>query len=167
GVQTCALPILNYPATGRDDEALLQVNGGFSNVSTIAGQVASNDVSWHEFGTIKLSARLTDNDYLGVGDVSNKPVSGNIGRFYPAAISAELKPGSTEMYTPACGGFSYMAQPFSVDVMFKALNINDEVTQNYFDEYATADFEMVAETNSDVIENRLMFINVPDEPNIF
>ncbi|MCS4308892.1 putative acyltransferase (DUF342 family) [Rheinheimera pacifica] len=150
---------LVYPLNGINGS----LNNGLVDTSIVAtaGRQTVRGIRWNEVGSINLRARLLNDSYIGTTDVSDKPVSGTIGRFYPASISA------ISTYTPACGGFSYMGQPFSIDVSLKALNLAGNITQNYFGDFASADLEVVTETSFTKVEDRFMFINVAGDPKIY
>ena len=59
--------------------------------------------------------------------------------------------------TPACGGFSYMSQPFWVQTTVQARNKQGEITQNYRDAFAKGVISLVAANNQDGVDrsNRL------------
>lgn len=116
-VYPSAQPNVNYA------EHLL-VNGDFVAVPAKGGRLVNAQVAFREAGTIQLQAKLADGNYLGAGDVSASPVSGNVGRFYPAAF--ELREVQS---APLCsdGQFSYMQQPnlplkFNLYAMSQAIN---------------------------------------------
>lgn len=60
--------------------------------------------------------------------------------------------------TPACGGFSYMSQPFWVQTTVQARNKQGEITQNYRDAFAKGVISLVAANNQDGVDrsNRLV-----------
>ncbi len=60
--------------------------------------------------------------------------------------------------TPACGGFSYMSQPFWVQTTVQARNKQGEITQNYRDAFARGALTLVAANNQDGVDrsNRLV-----------
>lgn len=116
------------PGLGLSASGTLSGNfGSFSN-----GE-ASDNFSWDEVGIITLTPSIEDGDYLGAGDVSGT-ASGNIGRFYPHHV--ELTNASL---TPACGTFSYMAQPFGLSFKLTAKALGGATTTNYSGDFAKLD----------------------------
>ncbi|MFZ5466934.1 MAG: DUF6701 domain-containing protein [Pseudomonadota bacterium] len=95
--------------------------------------VACGTFQWDEVGIITLTPSIEDGNYLGTGDVSGT-ASGNIGRFYPHHV--ELTNASL---TPACGTFSYMAQPFGLSFTLTAKALGGGVTKNYSGDFAKLD----------------------------
>lgn len=107
-----------------------------------------SEVGVFRFGTAAFN-------YLSMTEPVPAAVSQPTGRFYPASISVDRRQAAIPMYTPACGDFSYLEQPFAIDLEFKALNATGVVTENYFGDFASANFEVIAETAE--ITTRLMF----------
>ncbi|GGW48578.1 LamG domain-containing protein [Alishewanella tabrizica] len=139
---------LVYPATGVGNAGLFTA-GSFEPVSNAAqfpGRQGSSGAIWQEAGTIRLRMGLLNNSYLGTGDALNKPLSGNIGRFYPAELAL-----STATVQDACNNsFTYMAQP-GIQVSYDLLARGDAVSgsrtlQNYDSALytGTAQFSVVA-----------------------
>lgn len=98
---------LSYPASGSLTE--ITIGGAFTTTSP-AGTFINPDIQWNQVGSLTIRPYLLDNDYLGAGDIPNKPASGVIGRFYPNMFDL--------MNTDAivtCSGFLYMGMPFNVD----------------------------------------------------
>ncbi|WP_427206248.1 DUF6701 domain-containing protein [Aeromonas media] len=76
-----------------------------------------------------------------------------VGRFVPWDFSM-----TSGTVTPACGGFSYMSQPFDVDAIVVARNKEGGVTKNYRDAFAKGAFILAAANNQDGVDrsNRLV-----------
>lgn len=117
-VYPSAQPHVNYA------EQLL-VNGDFVAVPARGGRVVNAQVAFREAGTIQLQAKLADGNYLGAGDVSASPVSGNVGRFYPAAFALHEVASA-----PLCsdGQFSYMQQP-NLPLRFHLYAMSEQINQ--------------------------------------
>nr|WP_157433663.1 DUF6701 domain-containing protein [Aeromonas tecta] len=75
-----------------------------------------------------------------------------VGRFVPWDFN--LASGTI---TPACGGFSYMSQPFGVQTTVQARNKQLNITKNYRDAFAKGLISLVAANNQDGVDrsNRL------------
>ncbi len=75
-----------------------------------------------------------------------------VGRFVPWDFN--LVSGTV---TPACGGFSYMSQPFDVQTTVQARNKEGSVTKNYRDAFARGALTLVVANNQDGVDrsNRL------------
>lgn len=75
-----------------------------------------------------------------------------LGRFVPWDFN--LVSG---IVTPACGGFSYMSQPFGVDAIVVARNKEGGITKNYRDAFAKGALILAAANNQDGVDrsNRL------------
>jgi MSHA biogenesis protein MshQ len=96
--------------------------------------------------------------------VATSPSTGYFGYTIPAATSVpvgrfvpwdfNLASGTI---TPACGGFSYMSQPFGVKTTVQARNKQLGITQNYRDAFAKGVISLVAANNQDGVDrsNRL------------
>jgi MSHA biogenesis protein MshQ len=105
GIELVASSLV-MPASGRNGSAN---NGAISNASAFsaiapAGTFTGTQFSWDEYGSIKLQASISDDNYLGVGEITG-PESGAVGRFYPAAFAL-----TASSVTAACSGFTYMSQ---------------------------------------------------------
>ncbi|MNG92715.1 hypothetical protein D3C79_516570 [compost metagenome] len=76
-----------------------------------------------------------------------------VGRFVPWDFSM-----TSGTVTPACGGFSYMSQPFGVDAIVVARNKEGGVTKNYRDAFAKGALILAAANNQDGVDrsNRLV-----------
>ncbi|MGY3918209.1 DUF6701 domain-containing protein [Aeromonas eucrenophila] len=70
-----------------------------------------------------------------------------VGRFVPWDFN--LVSGTV---TPACGGFSYMSQPFGVQTTVQARNKQSGITQNYRDAFAKGVLSLVAANNKDGVD---------------
>ncbi|MFM4825138.1 DUF6701 domain-containing protein [Aeromonas bivalvium] len=75
-----------------------------------------------------------------------------VGRFVPWDFSM-----TSGTVTPACGDFSYMSQPFGVNLLVRARNKEGNVTKNYDGAFARGTLSLVAENNQDGVDrsNRL------------
>lgn len=75
-----------------------------------------------------------------------------VGRFVPWDFNMV-----SGIVTPACGGFSYMSQPFDVDATVVARNREGGITKNYRDAFARGTLSLVAANNKDGVDrsNRL------------
>lgn len=153
---------LVYPVAG--DKGGLSGNENFVAVAGSAGRFSSSDLRWDNVGTITLSAGILDGDYLGAGDVANKPESEPVGRFYPYEfhlLSSELN--------NSCGNFSHMTEGDAVgqpalplSYRLEARGFNTGALSNY-DEglgYPVADRIFVAEnagqSTGDDLNSRLI-----------
>ncbi|MFM5193329.1 DUF6701 domain-containing protein [Aeromonas media] len=76
-----------------------------------------------------------------------------VGRFVPWDFSM-----TSGTVTPACGGFSYMSQPFGVDAIVVARNKEGGGTKNYRDAFAKGALILAAANNQDGVDrsNRLV-----------
>ncbi|MDR6984223.1 MSHA biogenesis protein MshQ [Rheinheimera pacifica] len=116
---------LVYPSSGNNGT----LNGGVVDTATAAlnGRQTVTGVSWNEAGSITLRAKLLNDIYLGVADISAKPVSETVGRFYPdnfALASSEVR--------NSCTNFSYMSQPaLTVNYQLEAKGRGGNTLQNY------------------------------------
>lgn len=113
-----------------------------NNLNTISNQTIS------EVGVFRIAAQATPN-YLGTASSLNIPIgySANLGRFVPDRFLV----GDVSVL-PACGGFSYMDQPFPMSMSIKALNIGGAVTQNYFPPFSLASAKLVGENNNNGVD---------------
>lgn len=113
-----------------------------SNLNTISNQSIS------EVGVFQIAAQATPN-YLGAASSLNIPIgySANIGRFVPDRFLV-----SDVSVLPACGGFSYMDQPFPMSMSLNALNVGGAVTQNYFPPFSHASAKLVGENNNNGVD---------------
>lgn len=145
-----AFASLVYPSSGgAGSDANLSNASSFSAVSGSAGRFENVQLRWLEAGSIMLQGLLSDNDYLGAGDVGLKPASGTIGRFYPQHFVLSGA-SSANLCTATSAPFSYMSQPgLPLNFTLEAMNIQGDRLQNYHHgSYAgTAEMELVAENN--------------------
>jgi hypothetical protein len=124
------LGALVYPSAQSqvDYAQLLVVNGDFTLVSGAGGRVANSQVAFRDVGTIQLQAKLADGNYLGAGDVSSSPLSGDVGRFYPASFRlADVQSNAL----CSAGAFSYMQQP-NVPLQFSLIAMSQGIGQPGF-----------------------------------
>ncbi|MBU1553295.1 MAG: hypothetical protein KKE08_07385 [Gammaproteobacteria bacterium] len=147
---TTAFDALEYPAGGSNG----QLAEGQTNITLPAanGQQRVTDVSWNEVGSISLQARLNNNLYLGVADVSAKPASGVIGRFYPNTFSLDSASvlNSCRLQADVSDHFSYMSeQKLTVNYQLLATGVAGNTLHNYDATLYTDTAEMlvVAENN--------------------
>ncbi|WP_039913504.1 PA14 domain-containing protein [Cellvibrio mixtus] len=103
---------------------VLNNNAAFSLTST-PGEFLNTTVNWNNVGTIKLSARVADGDYLTGGAASVKPLV-NAGRFYPDHYFL-----NNAGLTPSCSAFTYMDQPFAMNYVIQARGLDNTVLSNY------------------------------------
>ena len=140
---------LAYPAGGTAGAALLVNSGSFTPVAGTPGRFQNSQISWSEAGSFRLRGQLSNNSYLGSGDVPSKPNSAIIGRFYPQYfVLSNVSTANT--CTAGSSLFSYMSQP-AVPISFELQAVNTAGTrlQNYHSaSYSnTATIGLVAENN--------------------
>ncbi|MFQ2893878.1 DUF6701 domain-containing protein [Aeromonas caviae] len=70
-----------------------------------------------------------------------------LGRFVPWDFNM-----TSGTVTPACGGFSYMSQPFGVQTVVEARNKEGSITRNYRDAFARGALTLVAANNQDGVD---------------
>lgn len=120
-----AIDSLVYPSGG--NLGTLSTTAPFVAVSGSPGQFVSNQVSYNEVGSIRIRGALTDNDYLGAGDIPNKPASPVIGRFFPSYLQLQ-----SSTLSNSCTAFSYMNQPsILLDSTVVARGAGGNVVLNY------------------------------------
>jgi MSHA biogenesis protein MshQ len=116
---------LVYPSSGNNGT----LSGGAVDTAAAAlnGRQTVTGVSWNEAGSITLRAKMLNDTYLGIADISAKPASAVIGRFYPdnfALASSEV--------SNSCTNFSYMSQPaLTVNYQLEAKGRGGNTLQNY------------------------------------
>ncbi|WP_348729922.1 DUF6701 domain-containing protein [Rheinheimera texasensis] len=145
---------LVYPSGGAGNSSSLLVNGGnFTAVSGTPGQFENLQLRWQEAGSIKLRGKLSDNSYLGSGDVSAKPDSAIIGRFYPRHFVLS-NPSSGNLCGSGSAAFSYMSQPgVPLNFTLEAVNLDNSRLLNYHSSSDSANYVgaagigLVAENN--------------------
>jgi MSHA biogenesis protein MshQ len=122
---------------------------GSTNTQTFSASVASiSNLAWSEVGVLTLDAQLVDNDYLGTGDVLGQ--LNNIGRFVPdhfTLVNASAIPACA-----AASPFTFMNEPFSVNIDIEARNSANAVTSNYRAGHDKATLSFVAENANDGTE---------------
>lgn len=124
--------------------------------SAAKNSLNSLTLSLNEVGVFRIKvtppvATSASTGYFGytIPAVTSMPV----GRFVPWDFN--LLSGTV---TPACGGFSYMSQPFEVkNLTVQARNKQAVVTQNYQGDFAKGELSLVAANNKDGVDrsNRL------------
>ena len=80
-------------------------------------------VAYTEVGNARVTAQISDQDYLGTGTVTTDH---NIGRFIPFAFEA-----LTAEFAGTCTDFYYMGQPQLIKLSARAVNAGGAVTANY------------------------------------
>lgn len=134
---------------------LAQVTPGKYNHGAATNSLNTLTPSLNEVGVFKVKA---------TPPVATSASTGYFGYTIPAASSVPLGrfvPWDFNMVsgsvTPACGGFSYMSQPFGVQTTVQARNKEGGVTQNYRDAFAKGVVSLVASNNRDGVDrsNRL------------
>lgn len=114
-------------------------------------------VNWPEAGTITVSARVADGDYLGAGNTLGA-TSGNIGRFYPEFFNV-----LSSAVVPECiaGNFSYMSDalwqylPVAVSYEITAETLLGDTLMNYDSAslgFPVGAFEAVAESQNNGVD---------------
>ena len=90
-----------------------------------AGVATASNLVWSEVGQGDLTATLSGANYLGsgLGATGSTGSAGAVGRFVPHHFDV--------LVTPACGSFSYAAQPFNVSVTAKNGLATPGTTVNY------------------------------------
>ena len=124
---------LVYPAGGTLTSL---TNGGSFGASTPLGTFVNAGLLWNQVGSIKLKARLTDNDYLGAGNVAIYPESTTVGRFYPdhyfLSSASAMDMSSSLACTAGATPFSYMGEPkISVNYELRARGVGGTILSNY------------------------------------
>lgn len=134
---------LVYPVSGSNGQ--LTVGAVDTSIAANAGRQTVTGISWNEAGSINLRARLLNDTYLSTSDVSSKPASDTIGRFYPNNFVL-----SASNVRNSCGNFSYMSQPaLTVNYQLDAKGLAGNTLLNYHsDTYSnTASMLVVAQNN--------------------
>lgn len=130
---------LLLPSEGAD--AVLQ-SGALSGDATIissfnSGSGSTTEVYFDEVGIIELTARVSDNEYLGKGipqTAAMTSYSGNVGRFIPAHFTF-----SSKSLTAACTiglDFSYMGQAFTSEFTISPQSQKGTALGNYTGDFA-------------------------------
>ncbi len=117
---------LVYPTGGTPTPL---VNTGSFSATTPTGTFVNADMQWNQVGSIRISPRLGDSDYLSAGDISSSSDGGIVaGRFYPDHYF--LVSGSTA--TNSCSSFTYMADPkVTLNYILRARTAAGIVLTNY------------------------------------
>ncbi|WP_421187623.1 DUF6701 domain-containing protein [Aeromonas sanarellii] len=116
---------------------------GNNNLNTLSQSV-------NEVGVFRMTATPPAAGYFNYTIPAATSVP--LGRFVPWDFN--LVNGTV---TPACGGFSYMSQPFGVQTVVEARNKEGSITRNYRDAFARGALTLVAANNQDGVDrsNRL------------
>ena len=140
---------LAYPTGGTGGAAFLLNTGTFTPVSGVPGRFQNSQISWLEAGSFRLRGQLTNNSYLGSGDVPSRPNSAIIGRFYPQHFVLS-NISSANICNAGSPAFSYLSQP-GVPLSFELQAVNTAGTRllNYHSATYTntAVIGLVAENN--------------------
>ncbi|MGI0152869.1 DUF6701 domain-containing protein [Pseudidiomarina sp. WS423] len=143
---TAALDSLVYPSGG--NLGTLSTTAPFVADAGNPGRFVSNQISYNEVGSIRIRGALTDNDYLGAGDIPNKPPSPTIGRFYPSYLQLQ-----SSTLSNSCSAFTYMGNPgILLDSTLVARGAGGNVVLNYdnndLDYAGTATFALAAKSGT-------------------
>ena len=99
--------------------------GNASAFGSFSGGVATGATfNWSEVGIINLIPAVADGDYLGAGNVTGT-ISGNVGRFIPDHFDTLVTQGCS------AGGFTYSAQPLTVQITARNGQSTPAITVNY------------------------------------
>lgn len=108
------------PCTPNPD--VLVGSAGFTAVSGTGGRFESSEVSWLQAGSINLSGKISDSDYLGAGDTASANPAVLVGRFYPDRFILQ---SSGSANSCVIGAFTYMSQPaISANAELRAVATN-------------------------------------------
>ncbi|MBL4828020.1 MAG: hypothetical protein JKY66_09970, partial [Spongiibacteraceae bacterium] len=88
----------------------------------------AGDYNWSEVGIISLHADVTDNDYLGAGNITT--TLSPVGRFTPHHFVVE-----NYSLTPAMESFTYLDQAFTAHYDLRAVAADGNTTKNYQGNY--------------------------------
>jgi MSHA biogenesis protein MshQ len=128
---------------GSNNDGIL--SGGASFVvdptSASTGVFVNSSVSFDEVGIIALTAKVTDNDYLGAGSVESLSAV-SVGRFTPdhyLVVSNNTPSIATNCHTSGTTGFSYIGKPFEFytapTITVTAQSVGNTTTQNAAGDY--------------------------------
>lgn len=142
--------VLVYPLGGSLGTLTGVAPGTFTAI-TPAATFRNTTAVWDEVGSLRLRARLSDNDYLGAGDLAVLTPSVTVGRFYPDHFTMD-----PPTISDSCNSFSYMGHPaMGFSYRLQAKNVNGNVTSNYhFPTYSNiATISYVAENANDGVNH--------------
>jgi len=160
-----------YPAAGTASSATLLNTGSFSAVSGSAGSFANNQLYYLQAGSFTLKGQLSNNNYLGAGNVVEQPISASIGRFFPESFVLNT-PTVAAICQSGSAPFSYLGQPgialsFALQAQSAAPPGYSRVVLADYDAdlyQQTADVAIVAENDSSPysgnLQNRLSGVPV-------
>ncbi|ALO45170.1 DUF6701 domain-containing protein [Pseudohongiella spirulinae] len=133
------------------------------------------NITYNEVGIIDMQAQLVDSNedpvaYLGT-DVINGRVD-NVGRFYPERfqVTSTMLLSRSDLSCAPPSVFTYMDEPFEVEVELRALNVQGQATVNYRDVYAKLAsygdlnfraIEEVASADNNNLTSRLVNESIP------
>jgi MSHA biogenesis protein MshQ len=111
------------PVAPSVEDGEIENASGFTAQSVESIRFENDSISYSEVGSVKVTAKVADGDYLGTGPVTTEHI---IGRFIPY----EFEPITTE-FTGLCTDFYYMGQPQSIELSARAVNASGDTTLNY------------------------------------
>jgi len=128
-------------------------NATFTAVSGVAGRFENATAKWLQVGSLNITGKLDDQDYLGSGDTASANQSVVVGRFYPHHFTLTY---ATVDDGCAAGNFSYMdSASVSSNVLVQAMafdgttvltNYNTGLNKAYA---GVAVVDLVAENDND------------------
>jgi MSHA biogenesis protein MshQ len=121
---------LAYPAAGT---LTALTNAGSFTASTPAGTSVNASVNWKQVGTLVITPSLSDNDYLGAGNIPNFTASGNVGRIYPDHFAM-----SDLSLTNSCTSFAYMGRPIPLTYKLQAQATDNTLLTNFGSAYGNS-----------------------------
>ena len=129
--------MLDQPAGGANPG----LAGGTNVTVFTSGTGTTTTVRYDEVGIIEMSAKVSDNDYLGIGAAETAKItskSGYVGRFNPAQYAV-----TASDINPACSAtFTYTRQPFTGSMTIEAqagTAAGNTRTANYMAGFVTLD----------------------------
>ena len=127
---------LNHTLVAPSGGAVGTLSGGLSKTGS---GIFSGNFNYSEVGIINLIANITDNSYLGTGNVTT--TMNNVGRFTPHQFAiGSLGDGALADTCSADGGFNYTGQSFGYSsapaFTITAQNAAGATTTNYTGNYA-------------------------------
>jgi len=127
---------LVYPSGGTATPITL---GASFSATTPAGTFVNNSVAWSQVGSFTLQPRLSDNDYLGAGDIAQVTTSPTIGRIFPDHYRVVTSPAPLVQNACAGNGFTYMGQPaIGVTYTLQAETTANAAVSNYGGNYGAS-----------------------------